>query len=96
MKNPMKFKYLVILAVVLPLTANSASLLEVYQQALQSDPLIHEADPRRMAPNEVAPQARSALFPQINANANWSTQDSTGNQLIIDSTGVNSVPFESS
>ena len=29
--------------------AQSASLLEVYQRALQSDPLIHEAESRRLA-----------------------------------------------
>jgi hypothetical protein len=33
----------------LPGAALAASLLEIYQQALQSDPLIHEAEARRMA-----------------------------------------------
>jgi outer membrane protein len=77
-----------------PLTSNAASLLEVYQQALQSDPLIHEAEARRLASEEATPQARSLLFPQISANAGWSTVDSSGNQLVVDTTGFNSAPFE--
>ena len=37
--------------------ANADSLLEVYQQALQSDPQIHEAEARRLAALEAKPQA---------------------------------------
>lgn len=96
MKTSMKFIHLTFfVALALPLSGKADSLLEVYQQALQSDPLIHEADARRMAAAETAPQARGALFPQLNANANYGTSDAQGNQLIIDSTGVNSVPFTS-
>jgi outer membrane protein len=93
----MKFRYLALfVAVVLPLTGNAASLLEVYQQALQSDPLIHEADARRMAAGEAAPQARGALFPQIEANAGYQSNSRSGNQLIVDTaSGVTRGPFES-
>jgi outer membrane protein len=55
----------------LPGQATAASLLEVYQQALQSDPLIHEAEARRMATLEAVPQARGLLLPQLNAGANY-------------------------
>jgi outer membrane protein len=59
-------------------TAYSASLLEIYQQALQSDPQIHEAEARRLAALEAKPQARSAYLPQISANGNYSTSDRSG------------------
>ncbi|MFB3076814.1 MAG: TolC family protein, partial [Lysobacterales bacterium] len=58
-------------ALTVPGLATAASLLEVYQQALQSDPLIHEAEARRMASRELVPQARGALFPQITAGGSW-------------------------
>ena len=71
----MKFKTIVIGLAIAGLSgvAGAASLLEVYQQALQSDPLIHEADARRMATMEVVPQARGLMLPQINANGNFTT-----------------------
>ena len=96
MKKFTNYKYLSFVAAILatPLTGNAASLLEVYQQALQSDPLIHEAEARRLAAEELTPQARSLLFPQIEANAGWSTVDSSGNQLVVDTTGFNTAPFE--
>jgi len=74
MKKMIKFKGLtfIFLAGCLPGIASADSLLEVYQQALQSDPLIHEAEARRMAAMELAPQARGLLLPQISAGGNWS------------------------
>lgn len=82
-------------AILIP-QAQAASLLEVYQQALQSDPLIHESDARRLAASEAAPQARGLLFPQIAANAEYATSDSNGNQLIVDTVGgVTTEPFAS-
>jgi outer membrane protein len=76
------FKYLVlVLALATPALLNAASLLEVYQQALQSDPLIHEAEARRLAALEALPQARGALFPQIDANGSWQTRSGSGSAL---------------
>jgi outer membrane protein len=74
MKNTIKFLKLAfgLMIVSIAGTAGADSLLEVYQQAVQSDPLIHEADARRMATMETVPQARSLLLPQINANGNFS------------------------
>lgn len=75
--------------------AQAASLLEVYQQAVQSDPLIHEAEARRLATLEVAPQARGALFPQIDGTAAYTTDESDGTQLFQDTvSGLTSTPFE--
>jgi outer membrane protein len=103
MKKLMNFRYLPALLCTLaaPGLAGAASLLEVYQQALQSDPLIHEADARRMASLELLPQARGSLFPQINAGGGWyqgadsslqqeAIQDDMGNII-----GFNTVDAES-
>ena len=88
MKNVLKIKYLVsvVLIASMPGIAGAASLLEVYQQALQSDPLIHEAEARRMATQEAVPQARGALLPQLNAAANYGTGTNSGlqQQPVID------------
>ena len=71
---------------------HAASLLEVYQQALQSDPLIHEAEARRLAALEAEPQARSFVLPQVALDADWvqvtnegdtQTQDQAGNPSIV-------------
>lgn len=85
----------VVAVCLVPVAAHAASLLEIYQQALQSDPLIHEAESRRLAALEVAPQARGVLFPQVDATASYTTTDSDGTQLFQDTVaGLVSVPFE--
>ncbi|MEM9207810.1 MAG: TolC family outer membrane protein [Pseudomonadota bacterium] len=75
-------------------TAQAASLLEIYQQALQSDPLIHEAESRRLAALEANPQARSLLLPQIQGTASLQTSESDGNQFVVTDAFVGSIPFE--
>jgi outer membrane protein len=85
----------VALALATPALVNAASLLEVYQQALQSDPLIHEAEARRLAALEAQPQARSALFPQINASGFWQTGSSEGSGATNQSGSIDLVEFES-
>ena len=65
-----------------PGSAISSSLLDVYQQALQSDPIIHEAEARRLATLEALPQARSALLPQISAGANYGQGSNSGLQQL--------------
>lgn len=72
---------------VTPTFATAESLLEVYQQALQSDPLIHEAEARKLAALEAAPQARSALLPQINLDGSWTRTESSGTQADADADG---------
>ncbi len=70
----------------LPAVGHSASLLEVYQQALQSDPRIHEAEARRLAALEAEPQARGVMLPQVSLSADWSrdTSDGSGSDNDID------------
>ena len=82
MKKLMNVRYLLVFlcALTVPGLATAASLLEVYQQALQSDPLIHEAEARRMASQELLPQARGSLFPQISAGGSWYQGSDSGLQ----------------
>ena len=68
-------------AIVFSGPASAASLLEIYQQALQSDPQIHEAEARRLAALEAKPQARGVLLPQINATGDWNETDVTGSSF---------------
>ena len=88
MTKSMKIKNLfaVLVLFALPGAASAASLLEIYQQALQSDPLIHEAEARRLATLEAVPQARGLLLPQINAGANYGAGSNSGlqQQPVID------------
>ena len=83
MKKVINIKMLLIFigAVALPGVAQAASLLEIYQQALQSDPQIHEAEARRLAALEAKPQARGVLYPQISASGNWTRLDATGSSF---------------
>lgn len=107
MKNSTIFRALLVITTMfgLPALAQGATLLEIYQQALQSDPRIHEAEARRLAALEAEPQARSLYLPQIAFGANYTTSESEGdgvqNQVILDDTvdppdviGVVPVPFQ--
>ncbi len=83
MKNTKLIRGLAVALAVLaaPTAGRAASLLEVYQQALQSDPLIHEAEALRLAAQEAEPQARGFLLPQIGASGSWTTASQDGSQL---------------
>ena len=58
--------------------ARAENLLEVYQAAIKSDPLIREAEARRLAALESKPQARSLLLPQVNVGGQIYTANSEG------------------
>ena len=90
MKKAINFRTLLIMlcALAVPGVGHSASLLEVYQQALQSDPRIHEAEARRLAALEAEPQARGVLLPQINFGGDWTKFDSSGTSTREGSTGI--------
>ena len=51
--------------------AQAENLVEVYQAAAKSDPVVREAEARRLAALEAKPQARGLLFPQVNVNGQW-------------------------
>jgi outer membrane protein len=84
MKKVFDFKILLVTfaALAAPGLAQAASLLEVYQQALQSDPRIHEAEARRLAALEAEPQARGVYLPQIDFSGSWSRDNSEGSGVI--------------
>jgi len=54
------------------------NLLEVYEVALRSDPLLREAEANRLAALEAKPQARSALLPQIIGQGSQAQDESKG------------------
>ncbi|MGI9271501.1 MAG: TolC family protein, partial [Woeseiaceae bacterium] len=89
----MNIKYLAvgITAFCLLGTAQAESLLEVYQQALQSDPRIHEAEARRLAALEAEPQARGVLLPQVDFGGDWTTTKSDSSNTRELSTGLSVV-----
>jgi len=92
--RPITYLAVAALTAVAPTCLQAASLLEIYQQALQSDPLIHEAESIRLATLEAEPQARGVLFPQINSAASFERTDSEGTQLFQDTVaGLVSRPF---
>jgi outer membrane protein len=70
---------------VIATSAQAANLLEVYERALQSDPLIREADATRLANREAKPQAWASLLPQISGSASIS-RSGTGTEGSIPAT----------
>ncbi len=60
---------------------DAADLIEVYQRALQNDPIIREAEANRLATLENRPQARAGLLPQLIASGSY-------NRLDTDRTGT--------
>ena len=68
----------IFLFTVSPQTYAQDDLSSIYLQALQSDPLLREAEANRLASNEGKTQALSNLLPQISASANYSSTDSSG------------------
>jgi len=54
-------------------------LMDIYQLALENDPVIREAQANRDASLEARPSAWANLLPQVNASASWS--DSSTSQL---------------
>lgn len=78
---------LTISAIAAPAVSTAETLLEIYQQALQSDPLIHEAEARRLAALEAKPQARSAYLPQLDFGGQYSTAQASGDTVIVGTDG---------
>ena len=72
--------YRLLIAIGLLTVAQSGSaqedLMNVYQRALQNDPVIREAEAIYLATLESKPQARSSLLPQLSLNAGVTTSES--------------------
>jgi outer membrane protein len=59
----------------------AADLLDVYQRAQQSDPLVREAENNRLATREARPRALSGLLPQIDASGNYQDSSAEGSSV---------------
>ncbi len=70
---------LVVLLIAPPTGAEN--LLEIYQQALRSDPGLREAEANRLATLESKPQALSALLPQLNAGGSYGYGEADGTSV---------------
>ena len=64
-----------------PQPAWSDNLAEVYERARTGDPILREAEARLMAARELRSQARSFLFPDIDASGNYAKTDSRSTLL---------------
>jgi len=69
----------------LPLTAllvsslaSGDTLMQIYQKALRSDPLVREADANKLATQQGKPIARGALLPQVSGTAAWGSGNANG------------------
>ena len=70
-------------ALVVGTPAHAENLIDVYQAALRSDPVLREAEARRMAALEAKPQARGLLFPQVNVNGQYATRNGDSTALFL-------------
>ena len=64
-----------------PLPGWSENLLEVYERARTGDPILREAEMRLMAARETRSQARSVIFPEIDASGSYSRTGSRSTLL---------------
>ena len=71
----------------------AANLVEVYQRALQNDPIIREADANRLAVRQAKPLAWSQLLPFIDGSAAIGRQESDGSRTSVDRINVGATPF---
>jgi outer membrane protein len=64
-------------------TAGAADLLQAYEMARQSDPVLAAAESRSLATGEGVAQNRAALLPYLDGSASWSrtNSDNTGSQI---------------
>ena len=59
-------------------TAGASDLMQAYDLARQSDPVLAAAESQRYATGEGVPQARSVLLPQIGASASLTDSRTRG------------------
>jgi outer membrane protein len=63
--------------------AHAADLVQIYSQALQSDPQLREAEANRLAAREAKPIALANLLPQLNGTGSVGHDDISGRQSVI-------------
>ena len=88
----------VVVLTLLTAQAPAANLVEVYQRALQNDPIIREADANRLAVRQAKPLAWSALLPLIDGTAAIGHDESDGSRTIVagstSNLGVRNINFK--
>jgi outer membrane protein len=75
--------------------ASGDTLLQIYQKAVRSDPLVREADANRLATQQGKPIARGALLPQVNATASYGNGTSNGSTTTQNGNLVTATPIDS-
>ncbi len=85
----MNTKRIFLASIALGLCSNAGAedLLDIYQRALQSDPLIREAEATRQANEQLRPQARGLLMPQVTASGTETRSDSSGAEAFTGEVG---------
>lgn len=69
------------------LPAQAETLMQAYQQALQSDPVLKQASDQDRITAEGVAQSRAVLLPQINGSVNFSdSHGSSGGSMLVDTT----------
>jgi outer membrane protein len=70
-------------------TAHAENLLDAYRQALQSDPVLQQAEAQNRIASEGLTQSRAVLLPQINGSVSYNDDHgtSTGSELVQTTTG---------
>ncbi len=58
--------------------ASGDTLLQIYEKAVQSDPLVREAEANKLATQEGKPIARGSLLPQVNGRYNFNKTSADG------------------
>lgn len=58
--------------------ASADTLLQIYEKAVQSDPLVREAEANKLATQEGKPIARGSLLPQVNGRYNINETSADG------------------
>jgi outer membrane protein len=76
MRGRIRFALSLSAALFSAMSAQSADLIEVYERAVQNDPLVREAEANRLAALEAKPRAISQLLPQLNVAGSIGQSDS--------------------
>jgi outer membrane protein len=79
-------------ALVVCVPARAENLVDVYQAAVRSDPVLREAESRRLAALEAKPQARGLLLPQVNVTGQYATRDSESESTFTQSVDLDDDP----
>lgn len=73
--HPARHAGMVLALLAVPLTAPAVDLVDVYVQALQSDPVFRSAGAANRAAQEAIPQARAGLLPEVAFSASMTAND---------------------